>query len=300
MTLNIWRVTDGKSGHDSQSAGLCKAIADLSSSTQFDLTANSLTSCLKSFISQKFPDGNRLPDPDIIIGAGHGTHLTMLSAKRVRKGKIVVIMKPSLPLNFFDICVIPKHDAPPKKKNVIETNGALNTLEFNNNKSKNLGLILIGGPSKHYEWNNKLIISQIDAVVSRRKEMNWTISDSPRTPKNMMSKILASNYKNVDILDFNNNPNKNIKKLIFLAKDIWISPDSISMIYESLTSGASVGLFEMLKKRKSRIYTSVDNLIIENHVTTFSTWEKTNALQTNNLNLSESKRCASIILERLL
>jgi hypothetical protein len=210
MTLNIWRVTDGKSGHDSQSAGLCKAIADLSSSTQFDLTANSLTSCLKSFISQKFPDGNRLPDPDIIIGAGHGTHLTMLSAKRVRKGKIVVIMKPSLPLNFFDICVIPKHDAPPKKKNVIETNGALNTLEFNNNKSKNLGLILIGGPSKHYEWNNKLIISQIDAVVSRRKEMNWTISDSPRTPKNIMSKILASNYKNVDILDFNNSPNKNI------------------------------------------------------------------------------------------
>jgi mitochondrial fission protein ELM1 len=224
----------------------------------------------------------------------------MLSAKRVRKGKIVVIMKPSLPLNFFDICVIPKHDAPPKKKNVIETNGALNTLEFNNNKSKNLGLILIGGPSKHYEWNSKLIISQIDAVVSRCKEINWTISDSPRTPKNMMSKILASNYKNVDILDFNNSPNKNIRKLIFMAKDIWVSPDSVSMIYESLTSGASVGLFEMLKKRKNRIYTSVDNLITENHVTTFSAWGKTNALQTNNLNLSESKRCASIILERLL
>ena len=300
MTLNIWRVTDGKSGHDSQSAGLCKAIADLSSSTQFDLTANSLTSCLKSFISQKFADGNRLPDPDIIIGAGHGTHLTMLSAKRVRKGKIVVIMKPSLPLNFFDICVIPKHDAPPKKKNVIETNGALNTLEFNNNKSKNLGLILIGGPSKHYKWDSKLIISQIGTVVSRCKEINWTISSSPRTPKNMMSKILASNYKNVDILDFNNSFNKNIRKLIFMAKNIWVSPDSISMIYESLTSGASIGLFEMLKKRKNRIYTSVDNLIIENHVTTFGAWEKTNVLQTNNLNLSESKRCASIILEKLL
>jgi hypothetical protein len=74
MTLNIWRITDGKSGHDSQSAGLCKAIADLSSSKQFDLTANSLASCLKSFVSRKFPDGDGLPDPDIIIGAGHGTH----------------------------------------------------------------------------------------------------------------------------------------------------------------------------------------------------------------------------------
>ena len=85
-----------------------------------------------------------------------------------------------------------------------------------------------------------------------------------------------------------------------MAKNIWVSPDSISMIYESLTSGASIGLFEMLKKRKGRIYTSVDNLIIENHVTTFSAWEKTNVLQINNLNLDESKRCASIILERLL
>ena len=116
----------------------------------------------------------------------------------------------------------------------------------------------------------------------------------------MISKILASNYKNADILDFNNSPNKDIRKLIFMAKDIWVSPDSVSMIYESLTTGASVGLFDMPKKRKNRICTSIDNLIIENHVTTFSAWGKTNRLQTNNSNLSEAKRCASIILERVL
>ncbi len=115
-----------------------------------------------------------------------------------------------------------------------------------------------------------------------------------------MSKILALNYKNADIFDIQNNPNKDIRKLIFMAKDIWVSPDSVSMIYESLTTGASVGLFDMPRKRKNRIHASIDNLIIENHVTTFSAWGKTNTLQTNNSNLSEAKRCASIILERVL
>ena len=36
--------------------------------------------------------GKNLPDPDIIIGAGHGTHFTMLTAKYVRKGKTIVLI----------------------------------------------------------------------------------------------------------------------------------------------------------------------------------------------------------------
>ena len=38
MILNIWRVTDGKSGHDSQSTGLCQAIANLT--TRYDAVSD--------------------------------------------------------------------------------------------------------------------------------------------------------------------------------------------------------------------------------------------------------------------
>ena len=102
MTLNIWRITDGKSGHDSQSAGLCKAIADLSSSKQFDLTANSLAGCLRSFVSRKFPDGNRLPDPDIIIGEHLAYYLNSERVQYQIKHMATGGGMPSLPKKEFN------------------------------------------------------------------------------------------------------------------------------------------------------------------------------------------------------
>ena len=39
-----------------------------------------------------------LPTPDIVLGAGHRTHLSLLAARRVHRGKAVVLMRPSLPL----------------------------------------------------------------------------------------------------------------------------------------------------------------------------------------------------------
>jgi mitochondrial fission protein ELM1 len=298
MKLNIWRFTDGKSGHDAQSNGLCIAINELLPIKQFDLSTDSLTNCLKNLLFKEFPMGKNLPDPDIIIGAGHGTHLTMLTAKYIRKGKTIVLMKPSLPFYLFDICIIPKHDCPPKNKNIIETTGALNSIKFNKNKIKKLGLILIGGPSSHYQWDSKYVSSQIVEIISTNTDINWTIADSPRTPKNLMSMITTSNKKNTNTLNFNDLPKKDIKQLIYAAEIIWVSPDSVSMIFEALTSGASVGLLDIKENRKSRIHKTIKHLISNDHVTTFISWKKRNKLKNNNIKLNEARRCATILLNR--
>tara|TARA_B100001540_G_scaffold63573_1_gene57131 strand:+ start:1142 stop:2044 length:903 start_codon:yes stop_codon:yes gene_type:complete len=300
MILNIWRVTDGRSGHDSQSTGLCQAIANLTKCKQYDIPVISFFDYLKNLILKKFPYGADLPNPDLIIGAGHKTHLAMLSARQVRKGKIIVLMRPTLPLSFFDICIVPKHDTPPKNNNIILSNGAINTLKYNEKKQEQLGVILIGGPSKHYRWDNESIIEQINAVVTICNDINWTISNSPRTPQDLMSKILKLHYKNADVLDYKNDTNKKVRKLIFLAKNIWITPDSVSMIYESLTSGASVGLFDLRKSKKNRINNSIDSLISDNIVVPFIKWEKKNKLPANNLCLDEAGRCAKIILDKII
>lgn len=298
MKLNIWRFTDGKSGHDAQSNGLCMAIGELLPIKQFDITVDSLTNCLKNLLLKKFPNGDSLPNPDIIVGAGHGTHFSMLAAKYVRKGKTIVLMKPSLPLNLFDICIIPKHDCPPKRENIIETTGALNSIKFNKNKMEKTGLILIGGPSKHYEWDNKSISQQINEIILADKEINWMIADSPRTPKKVMSMISATKQTNIEKLNFKDLPKKDIKQLIFSAKTIWVSSDSISMIFESLTSGASVGLLEIKDNKKARVNKTINYLISNNHVTTFSAWKKKNKLADNNAKLNEANRCALILLKK--
>ena len=278
MKLNVWRFSDGLSGHDAQSNGLCLAIKEIVSIEQFDLDIDTIKNCLKNLLLKKFPMGEDLPNPDIIIGAGHGTHLTMLTARYIRKGKIIVLMKPSLPLNLFDICIIPKHDSPPKQKNK--------------------GLILIGGPSNHYQWSNKLIAQQINEIISTHKEIDWTISNSRRTPKNMLPMITASTKKKYEIVNYNDSPKKNIKRLVFASETIWVTPDSVSMIFESLSSGALVGLFNLKEKKTTRITIQINNLVSNNNITTFGSWKKKNKLKNNNLELNEAHRCALVLQKK--
>ena len=65
-------------------------------------------------------------------------------------------MKPSLPLKFFDLCVIPKHDDVKSGSNIIITNTPLVNFNLNMKKKENMALFLIGGPSKHYYWDSKI------------------------------------------------------------------------------------------------------------------------------------------------
>ena len=298
MTFNIWRFTDGKSGHDSQSSGLCTAIEKLKACKRFDIPVDSLLDSFSHLLFKQFPRGEDLPDPNIIIGAGHGTHLPMLSARHSRKGKIIVLMKPSLPLSFFDFCIIPKHDFPPDKDNVISTAGALNPIQFNKNKLPGLGLILLGGPSRHYQWDGESIINQIGPIVANNAEIRWVIADSPRTPKGTLTTIRDLGYENVDVLSYAETDTTEIYKLIFKANNIWVSTDSVSMIYESLSSGASVGLLEIPQKKKTRISNAIHTLINDKQITTFSTWKDTKILTNNSFKFNEAERCSLLLLDR--
>lgn len=296
MTITIWRITDGKAGHDSQSTGLCNAIERLKPCARFDLPATPLLDNLIDFVSMRTGKAGKLPDPDIIIGAGHATHLTMLTGKRVRNGKTVVLMRPSLPLTFFDCCIIPKHDAPPLKENVIVTTGALNPMLYNENKSRNSGLILLGGPSKHYIWDSQAVVNQLTAIIRENRDIRWAIADSPRTPgetSNMIKRLLNAN---IEFLSFKETGTDTLHKLIFDAGRIWISADSISMVFEALTSGAKVGLIEVKKRKKTRLSNAINALIGDNNITPFSRWQITGKLGDNTLKINEAERCSRLLL----
>lgn len=298
MAFNIWRITDEKAGHDSQSIGLCNAIQKLKACQRFDIPVNSFPGNGVNLLLRRFPHGKHLPDPNIIIGAGHGTHLPMLCAKYARKGKLIVLMKPSLPLSFFDACIIPKHDLTTEKENVIITTGALNPIQFNKNKTPNTGLILIGGPSKHFQWNNESIVNQIKQVITVNTDIHWNIADSPRTPKTILDAVLDLNGENTHVLNFAETDSKTIRDFIFTSAHIWVSADSVSMIYESLSSGAAVGLLDVEQKKQNRVSNAINTLIDDKQLSTFAMWNNTHNLINASIKLNEAERCASLLLER--
>ena len=81
----------------------------------------------------------------------------MLNARRVRGGKVVVLMKPSLPAAWFDLCVIPAHDRPRRADNILVTRGVLNRVRHDGCKDARAGLILVGGPSAHVTWSGAAV-----------------------------------------------------------------------------------------------------------------------------------------------
>ena len=91
--ITIWAFKDGKKGHEKQVEAL---ISEISLFKKIDL---------HQFTSWE----NHNSVPDIIIGAGNGTHKNMLTAKKEHpKAKTIVLMKPSLrPTQWFDIAIVP-------------------------------------------------------------------------------------------------------------------------------------------------------------------------------------------------
>ncbi|MCG8378387.1 MAG: mitochondrial fission ELM1 family protein [Proteobacteria bacterium] len=298
MSLTLWRFTDNKPGHDSQSIGLCSAIGAIKTCDQYDLPAGSPDNRFFNLVTRQFPAGASLPDPDILIGAGHGTHLPMLAAKRARGGKIIVLMKPSLPVFLFDMCIIPEHDAPPDKKNIIVTTGAINKIKTDTAKDVASGLILLGGPSKHFAWDEPNILNQIKSIISNDLDTNWLVADSPRTPDTTLATLKKWQLNATTLLSYSDSKPEELQNHIQSAGKIWVSADSISMIYESLTAGAPVGIIEVLNKTESRIVNAINNLINENEITTFKQWQQNGVMKPNSLNLNEALRCSRLLQEK--
>ena len=139
----VWFFSDGKPGHVNQTQGLIQALSNKIELQVFELKPVSFIKALVSWLFKNFPVGNDLPAPDLIIGAGHAVHLSILAAQRVKGGKTVVLMKPSLPMSWFDLCIIPEHDGVAEKENVLLSQGALNRITPSKEKEQDFGIILI-------------------------------------------------------------------------------------------------------------------------------------------------------------
>ncbi len=296
--LVVWRLTDGKPGHESQSLGLVEALADRVETESRTLRAPGVMASLGRLCTGGFPLAASYPDPDLVIGAGHDTHLGLLAARRARGGRAIVIMTPTLPRRCFDLCLIPEHDQPPASDDIIVTRGALNRIRPHPRAQQGPGLILVGGPSRHFAWRDDDVIQQIAQLLQTEAATPWTLTTSRRTPPALAERLLGMRDKGLWVTLFEETSAEWIAEQLGRAGSVWVSEDSASMVYEALTSGAAVGLLTLQRSHPSRLSQGLDNLVRSGWLTRFDDWKKGHALSPPPTPLNEAARCADAILSR--
>ena len=264
MPVIIWRFVDGKAGHDAQSRGLVTALQERLAVAVFDVPVAKGSTGFRSWLTASYRPGRDLPAADLLLGAGHATHWHLLAARRRWGGRIVLLMKPSLPVSWFDLCLVPEHDGLPAAANLVTTRGVLNSLRAGGEHAADTGLILLGGPCRHFKWRNSDILSQLEQLVSERPVKRWLLTTSPRTPDSLLQALV--DRPEFDCTPYSSGNRDWLPDRLAEAGEVWVSEDSVSMIYEALTAGTRVGLLQVKRSRHNRLTAGIDALVKEGWV----------------------------------
>jgi mitochondrial fission protein ELM1 len=296
--VQIWIFSDGKPGHYNQLRGLAEALGRWLPVEVHWLALEAPRVRRWHWLSRRFPPAEGLETPDLLLAAGHGTHLAALVARRARGGRAVVAMRPTLPTRWFDLCLIPGHDRAPRRSNVIETRGPLNAVRPRAHTRADRGLFLIGGPSKHFGWDEEALIDQVQSVLAAEPGRHWWLTTSRRTPAATVGALQSLDRSNLTVTPYAQTDRRWVPEALGEASTVWVSEDSASMVYEALTGGAAVGLLSVPRRRRSRVIAGLDALIGEGWVTPFEQWQLAGELAQPSRPLDETGRCAEQIAQR--
>lgn len=294
--LTIWVVSDGKPGHVNQSLGLAEALARATPTEIHRLPALPAWRAWLALLLRRAP-GKSLPSPDLIVGAGHATHITLLAARRARGGRAIVLMKPGLPRAWFDLCIVPRHDGIAADTRTLVTEGALNRMHAAANRDMHHGLLLIGGISPHFEWDSDAIQLQIKSILARTPDTHWTLTTSRRTPPEFLEELPPA--ATLTVVPHTETSPDWLPAQFARCGTVWVTPDSASMVFEALSAGADVGVFDLPVNPKSRVGQTIARLADSQRITRFVRWCASGTLHPNLHPLAEADRCAEWILEWL-
>ena len=254
--MKIWWFKDSKIGHEKQVHAILGNLA-LTQSLDIEeiFVTNPVWLELFLYLLKIKPKKNSIPD--IIIGAGSKTTIPMLRYKTNNKTKVISVMKPQFYESKFDLIFAPRHDFKKVPDNVFTYIGSLSKINLSKNL-EDVGLIIIGGTNKHFNFDDNYLITQIDFIVSLFPHIDWVVFNSRRTPKSFNEKV----QKNISIAKFVN-VNENFEPLdeyLAKAKLKFVTPDSVNMIFESLSSSGETYLFDLRSSKKNKITKLIDEV----------------------------------------
>ena len=291
--MHIVYVSDGKAGHRSQAVGLYKAMQRISNIEvtfqEISIQQLPVFTLLKGMLSRQLALFEK--KPDYIFGVGsHTQSRVLLLGKVYPQAKTVILMKPNFPFAWFDHAIIPEHDGVPESTHVITTQGALNPIVNEQRHQANRTLVALGGSSKRHQWNEKKVLEAIQNIVQHHPQAEIILTTSRRTPKEFLGHLSAQPYASqLQIFPVEDTPQGWIFEQMQQAEAVWVTEDSVSMIFEALTAGCKVGIIAIDRLKSDRITTLLDQLL-----STSSDKPHHNLL---NLKLNEATRVADILLK---
>ena len=263
--MHIVYVSDGKAGHRSQALGLIQAMQRQSTETisfeEISINDLAILPLIAGVFRGSIPQLQARPD--FIIGVGSHTQLrVLLLGKIYAPAKTVILMKPNFPITRFDYSVIPEHDGVQASDRVIVTQGPLNPIVNEQRHQTGRILIALGGSSKRHQWNEDKVFSEIQKIVEQHLESEIVITTSRRTPELFVTRLNAHPFlPNVHFFPVEHTPQGWIFEEMQKAEAVWVTEDSVSMIYEALSAGCRVGVIAMDRIKQDRITDSIDQLL---------------------------------------
>lgn len=256
-------LTEGMHGMISQVEGLAKAL-------DLDFTHHKieLNSFWKLFppkltpVAQSVFKKINLNEFDVIISCGRKSVIPSIYLKKNSKKNIVNIhiQDPKVSLDNFNFIIAPEHDGL-EGSNVILSKGAIhyltkNEIEDNKNylkdqltENKEYFSLILGGPTKHYEYS----LENIKNILEKFKKLLITnnlqgiVIPSMRTPKDIIS--FAKEFLGNENLVIEKVDKKAYLSALGLAKFISVTCDSTSMISEAALTGKPLYIAEIPTKK---------------------------------------------------
>jgi mitochondrial fission protein ELM1 len=295
-------LTEGMHGMISQVEGLAKAL-DLDFIHE-KIELNNFWKLFPPKITpvQDFVFKNKINNQfDIVISCGRKSVVPSIYLKQKYKNKIINIhiQEPKVSLNNFDFVVAPEHDGL-KGNNVLTSKGAVHYLtndELDQNENylrprintqKKIVTLILGGPTRYYNYNNHVIDSLFSKIEQNFLKNNYQVIIIPsmRTPQNIIEK--AKNYFDKDQIIIPNVDKKAYLSSLKISDHIIVTCDSTSMISEAAITGKPIYVAQMPAIKNNQRFKSFFNLfeslnIIKELNDSVENWTYTKLNETNKI-----------------
>ena len=261
-------LTQGMHGMISQVEGLAKAL-------DLDFTHHTVETnrFWKLFppkltpISQSVFKKINSEDFDVIISCGRKSVIPSIYLKKNSSKKVINIhiQNPKVNLYNFSYVIAPEHDGL-NGENVFSTKGAMHYLsrkEIDDNSdylknrldtNKEYFSLILGGPTKHYNYSDEHILNILDLFdnLISKNNLQGIVIPSMRTPNNIIE--LCKNKLKTNSLIIDSVDKKAYLSALSLAKYVAVTCDSTSMISEAALTGKPIYVADIpAKKNDHRI-----------------------------------------------
>ena len=256
--MNVYWFQDSKTGHLKQVQTL---LDQLKKETELSITT--INDSNQESFSEIFSNKDQINGPTILIGAGHDVYSKILQAKKYLQKFIskdifsIAVLRPSYKLNSFDLIIAPEHDFQKRHlaKNIILFQGAL-AATSQNPIDENKAIIAIGGPSKHYKFDQEILMKQLQYIISVHPKHEFKIYNSRRTPDSLNIKLKEelNNFSNAKFIDLNSTESDTFQDSLNRSSLKFVTPDSSNLVFEALSVKGQTYLIQIESPAYRRIF----------------------------------------------